>query len=110
ETIHTAAPLGITARVEGLDWDRITGRVWQRIDPLAAAGEQGRQSQPHTTVFKGAARFGGEKTLEVSGQRVTAPRVILAAGSRPAIPAIPGLEQHDGRCKREQRIRFSARM
>jgi mycothione reductase len=93
ETIHTAAPLGITARVEGLDWDRITGRVWQRIDPLAAAGEQGRQSQPHTTVFKGAARFVGEKTLEVNGQRLTAPRVILAAGSRPAIPAIPGLEQ-----------------
>jgi len=93
ETIHTAAPLGITARVEGLDWDRITGRVWQRIDPLAAAGEQWRQSQPHTTVFKGAARFVGEKTLEVNGQRLTAPRVILAAGSRPAIPAIPGLEQ-----------------
>ena len=93
ETIHTAAPLGITARVEGLDWDRITGRVWQRIDPLAAAGEQWRQSQPRTTVFKGAARFVGEKTLEVNGQRLTAPRVILAAGSRPAIPAIPGLEQ-----------------
>ena len=93
ETIHTAAPLGITARVEGLDWARITGRVWQRIDPLAAAGEQWRQSQPRTTVFKGAARFVGAKTLEVNGQRLTAPRVILAAGSRPAIPAIPGLEQ-----------------
>ena len=25
ETIHTAAPFGITARVEHLDWDRITG-------------------------------------------------------------------------------------
>jgi len=93
ETIHTAAPVGITARVERLDWDRITGRVWQRIDPLAAAGEQWRQTQPQTTVFKGEARFVGEKTLEVNGQRLTAPRVILAAGSRPAIPAIPGLEQ-----------------
>ena len=93
ETIHTAAAFGITARIEGLDWDRIIGRVWQRIDPLAAAGEQWRQTQPRTTVFKGEARFVGEKTLEVNGQRLTAPRMILAAGSRPAIPAIPGLEQ-----------------
>jgi mycothione reductase len=93
ETIHTAAPFGITARIERLDWDRLTGRVWQRIDPLAAAGEQWRQTQPNTTVFKGEARFIGDKTLEVNGQHLTAPRVILAAGSRPAIPAIPGLEQ-----------------
>jgi len=93
ETIHTAASFGITARIERLDWDRLTGRVWQRIDPLAAAGEQWRQTQPNTTVFKGEARFIGDKTLEVNGQRLTAPRVILAAGSRPAIPAIPGLGQ-----------------
>ena len=85
--------LGITARVERLDWDRITGRVWQRIDPLAEAGEQWRHTQPNTTVFKGEARFIGDKTLEVNGQRLTAPRVILAAGSRPAIPDIPGLGQ-----------------
>ena len=93
ETIHTAAPFGITARIERLDWDRITGRVWQRIDPLAEAGEQWRHTQPNTTVFKGEARFIGEKTLEVNGQHLTAPRVILAAGSRPAIPDIPGLDQ-----------------
>ena len=93
ETIHTAAPFGITARIERLDWDRITGRVWQRLDPLAEAGEQWRHTQPHTTVFKGEARFIGDKTLEVNGQRLTAPRVILAAGSRPAIPDIPGLDQ-----------------
>jgi mycothione reductase len=93
ETIHTAAPFGITARVERIDWERITGRVWQRIDPLAEAGEQWRHTQPNTTVFKGEARFIGDKTLEVNGQRLTAPRVILAAGSRPVIPDIPGLDQ-----------------
>src|SRR4029434_2236228 len=39
ETIHTAAPFGLTARIERRDWDRITGRGWQRIHPLAEAGE-----------------------------------------------------------------------
>src|SRR5207253_10076809 len=93
ETIHNAVPLGITARIERIDWDRITGRVWQRLDPLAEAGEQWRHTQPNTTVFKGEARFIGDKTLEVNGQHLTAPRVILAAGSRPIIPDIPGLDQ-----------------
>lgn len=93
ETIHTAATFGVTARVEHIDWERIIERVWQRIDPLAAAGEQWRQTQSLTSVFKGEARFVGEKILEVNGQRLSAPKIILAAGSRPAIPAIPGLDQ-----------------
>ena len=93
ETIHTAAPFGLTARIEHLDWDRLIGRVWQRIDPVADEGEAWRQNQPTTTVFKGEARFVGDRTLEVNGQRLTAPRIILAAGARPIIPAIPGLEQ-----------------
>ena len=93
ETIHTAAPFGLTARLEHLDWERLIGRVWQRIDPVADEGEAWRQTQPTTTVFKGEARFVGDKTLEVNGQRLTAPRIILAAGARPIMPAIPGLEQ-----------------
>jgi mycothione reductase len=93
ETIHTATTFGVTAHIERNDWDRLTGRVWHRIDPLAEAGEQWRQTQPHTTVFKGEARFIGEKTLEINGQHLTAPRLILAAGARPQIPAIPGLAQ-----------------
>jgi mycothione reductase len=48
ETIHTAAPFGITARIERLDWDRLTGRVWQRIDPLAAARGDGRVRLPRS--------------------------------------------------------------
>ena len=60
---------------------------------MADEGEAWRQTQPMTTVFKGEARFVGDKILEVNGQRLTAPRIILAAGARPIIPAIPGLEQ-----------------
>jgi mycothione reductase len=95
QTIHTARTFGIHATVERLDWDRIIGRVWQRIDPIAEAGEQWRSSQPNTTVYKGETHFVGEKTLEVNGQRISAPKIILAAGSRPRIPDIPGLAQVD---------------
>jgi mycothione reductase len=93
ETIHTAATFGLPAHVEHVDWEHIIGRVWQRIDPIATAGAQWRQSQPDMTVFVGEAHFLDATTLEVNGQRLTAPKIVLAAGSRPAIPSIPGLEQ-----------------
>jgi mycothione reductase len=93
ETIHTAETFGLTAAITQVNWDRITGRVWQRIDPIAEAGEQWRGSQPNTTVYKGEARFVGERTLAVNGQQITAPKIVLAAGSRPHIPDIPDLDQ-----------------
>jgi pyruvate/2-oxoglutarate dehydrogenase complex dihydrolipoamide dehydrogenase (E3) component len=42
-------------------------------------------------VFKGEGRFLNKRTVEVNGQQITARRFIIATGSRPAIPAIPGL-------------------
>ena len=73
ETIHTAAPLASPpGSSASTGTDHRAG--WQRIDPLAEAGEQWRYTQPNTTVFKGEARFIGDKTLEVNGQRLTAPR------------------------------------
>lgn len=93
ETIQSAATFGISARIERIDWDRVVGRVWQRIDPIAEAGERWRSSRPNTTVYKGEARFVADRVLEVNGQRLTAPRIVLAAGSRPHIPDLPGLDQ-----------------
>lgn len=93
ETMHTAETFGIKATIESIDWHRVIGRVWQRIDPVAEAGERWRSSRPNTTVYKGGARFVGEKVLEVDGRRISAPRIVLGAGSRPRLPAIQGLDQ-----------------
>jgi mycothione reductase len=92
ETVHTAGTFGINARMIGINWHRVTGRVWERIDPIAASGERYRTSLPNMTVYKGAAKFVGEKIVEVNGERLHASKIILAAGSRPRIPDIAGLE------------------
>ena len=91
ETVQTAAKFGVNARIESIDWDRVVGRVWGRIDPMAQAGERWRGQQPNQTVFKGEARFVGERMLEVDGRQIRAPKIVLAPGSRPWIPSIPGL-------------------
>ena len=82
-----AGRLGIAAGVEQVRWPEITGRVFGRIDPIAAAGEEYRRSLENVTVYKGEARFCGPRRLSVAGAEVTGEVVVLAAGARPFVPA-----------------------
>lgn len=89
--------LGVRIEPKGADWPAIRDRVFARIDPIAASGARYRHSQEHVTVLHGSAEFVGERELEVtyadgSTERVTAERIVLAAGASPRIPPIPGLD------------------
>jgi pyruvate/2-oxoglutarate dehydrogenase complex dihydrolipoamide dehydrogenase (E3) component len=44
-------------------------------------------------VIEGTARFTSARTLDVGGRSLTAKRIVIATGSRPAIPAIHGLKE-----------------
>ena len=43
-------------------------------------------------VITGDARFDDANTVEVGGRRIEADRFLVASGSRPTVPAIPGLD------------------
>lgn len=96
EIAHHAAVdgprLGVHTSFEGADWPAIRDRVFGRIDPIAAGGEKYRaEEQENVTVFKGSARFVGDKTVEVAMnaggvETVTADRIVLAAGARVTVP------------------------
>jgi len=90
---EAAERVGVELRVEGVDWPGIVKRVFGRIDPIAAGGSDYRHNRcPNITVFDGHASFVSPGVMEVDGQQITAPQILLAAGSRPFIPALPGLE------------------
>lgn len=46
-------------------------------------------------VVNGRARFVAARTVEVGGRRLSAPKVVLATGSGPILPGIPGLADVD---------------
>ena len=97
EEIRHAGRYGIGAAAPTVDWPAIRDRVFNRIDPIAAGGLSYRQSQGNVAVLRGTARFIGERQLEVSypdgsTEQLSADRIVLAAGSRPLIPSIPGLD------------------
>jgi mycothione reductase len=84
--------LGIDVRFHGADWPAIRDRVFGRIDPIAAGGREYRRSgSPNVTLIEGTARFVGDKLLDVERRLITAPQILVAAGSRPVVPPITGL-------------------
>ncbi|HEX5114537.1 MAG TPA: mycothione reductase [Pseudonocardiaceae bacterium] len=91
---------GVDSELHGVRWTDVRDRIFNRIDPIAEGGRLYRTTHAdnrNVTAFPGLARFTGDKTLEidVAGEveTITAERIVLAAGSRPIIPAIPGLAE-----------------
>ena len=47
------------------------------------------------TLYRERARFIGPKLLQVGDEQFTADRFVIAAGSRPLIPDVPGIDDPD---------------
>ena len=92
ETARHSDRLGIDLTFHGADWGAIRDRVFGRIDPIAAGGETYRATgTPNVTYIRGTAMFTGDRSFDVDGRPITAPKVLLAAGSRASTPPIAGL-------------------
>ena len=50
------------------------------------------KKNPNVDFYHGHARFVDNQTIQVKGKKLTADKIYLAPGTRPSIPAIPGLE------------------
>ncbi|WP_130346183.1 mycothione reductase [Herbihabitans rhizosphaerae] len=94
-----AAKFGVDAELTGVRWTDVRDRIFGRIDPIANSGREYRTSHPdneNVTVYTGQSRFVGPKTLDTgTGETITADRFVLAAGSRPITPDVPGLNEID---------------
>jgi mycothione reductase len=91
QEIRDAGRFGISAKWSGADWPAIRNRVFARIDPVhekAVAYRRARGSD----VFIGEARFVAPKVLRVGDEEVRGERFVLAAGSRPSVPHVDGLD------------------
>jgi len=100
EAARHGGRLGLHATVDRVDWPAMRDRIFARIDEIADSGQQYREGPkwPNLTVFSGTGRFTGSKRMVVDlndggSAELTADRFVLAAGGRPVIPDIPGLDE-----------------
>ncbi len=87
--------LGLETRFGGVRWLELRDRIFGRIDPISQDGRDWRASgRPNVQLYEGHARFVGDRTLDTgTGETITADHVVVAAGSRPVLPDVPGLDQ-----------------
>jgi len=88
---HTASRLGIHPSDVRVAFDEVLDhvrRVQARIAPHDSP-ERFRGLGVH--VVEGSARFVNSHTIQVGDERLTARHIVIATGTRPALPPIPGL-------------------
>jgi pyruvate/2-oxoglutarate dehydrogenase complex dihydrolipoamide dehydrogenase (E3) component len=73
--------------------NRIAAHVRSVIDAIAPNDSEHRFCALGATVIRGEARFADPKTVAVGDQLIKARRFVIATGSSPSIPAIPGLDK-----------------
>lgn len=86
-----ARRFGVRFAPPEIDWDAVQAHITGVIDAIAPMDSVARYEALGATVIAGQARFVGRSTLMVGDRRLTATRIVIAAGSRAAVPPIPGL-------------------
>ncbi|MYH88511.1 MAG: FAD-dependent oxidoreductase, partial [Acidimicrobiaceae bacterium] len=82
----------IAAAKDGLSFGDAMTRVAEAVERVAATETPEVLRSKGVTVIEGRARLATHDTVVVGERRVTAPRLVIAAGSSPQIPQVPGIE------------------
>lgn len=83
---------GVTSTVEGVDLPAMVARVFGVLDEERFEREESLRASRLVTWFEGEGRFTSPRTIRVGDETICADRVVIAAGSRPVVPPIPGLD------------------
>jgi pyruvate/2-oxoglutarate dehydrogenase complex dihydrolipoamide dehydrogenase (E3) component len=99
QAARTAGRFGIRLPEPVIDWGALRAHVTGTIAAIAPMDSEARFRALGAEVLRGEARFLDPGTLGIAGtpgieeRRLTARRIVIAAGSRAAIPPIPGLAE-----------------
>jgi dihydrolipoamide dehydrogenase len=92
ETIKTAGQFGINVTGFSVDFEKIVNRTNGIVDSDSDGIRQAFSQIENPKLFPDECRFVDEKTISVGGQMIRADKILIASGTRPAIPKIEGLE------------------
>jgi mycothione reductase len=93
-----ARRIGIDLRLEGIDWDLMSRRMWKKID-LSRDMEKKLAGVDNLTLFRGTGEFTGDRRMRVRlddgrfSDEFEGERFVLAPGARSAVPPVRGLEE-----------------
>ena len=86
-------PFGIAPVVPQIDRGAVQDHVARTIAAIAPHDSQERFEGLGVQVIRDWARFTAPREVTAGAHRITARRFVIATGSQPAIPPVPGLDQ-----------------
>jgi pyruvate/2-oxoglutarate dehydrogenase complex dihydrolipoamide dehydrogenase (E3) component len=92
EEVRGAQRVGVEAQVPRIDFAHVHDHVHGVIAAIAPVDSAARYEGLGARVLRAEARFTGPGELDAGGARVRARRFVIATGSRPGVPPIPGLD------------------
>jgi pyruvate/2-oxoglutarate dehydrogenase complex dihydrolipoamide dehydrogenase (E3) component len=93
EAVHQAREAAATAQV---DVDAALKYRDFMVSDYSDTGQQQWLAGKGIDLIRGTGRLAGQGTVEVGSARYTAAHVVMATGSDPVIPPVPGLRELDG--------------
>ena len=93
EAMRSAAPFGVKPQKPGVEFYQVNDHINEVIAAIAPNNSKERFTGLGVRVIEGEARFTDAKTVAVGDQfEIKARRFVIATGSLPALPPIPGLD------------------
>ena len=93
EAMRRADRLGVERHDPRIDFARVMAHVRGAIAAVAPHDSQERFEGLGVRVIRAQARFTGRDTVEAGGETIRAKRFVIATGSSPLVPPIPGLDK-----------------
>ena len=90
--MRTAQPFGIEPVEPAIDPSAVRDHVYGVVAAVALNGAAERYTAMGVRVVQAAARFIDKTTVAAGDLKIKARRFVIATGSSPAVPAIPGIE------------------
>ena len=83
---------GVTLAEPAVEWGGVHKHIHDAIAAIAHHDSEERFEEMGCEVFRDWAQVTGPQSVEVGWRTLTAPRIVIATGSKPAIPPIAGLD------------------
>ena len=91
--VRHAGRFGVDGHEPEIDFQAVHDHVKGVIAAIAPHDSQERFEGLGVRVIRAPARFVGPQEIEADGDRIRARRIVVATGSSPAVPPIPGLAE-----------------
>lgn len=93
--IDESYKFGLSIKEKQVDMKAVMGRVKEVIESIAPHDSKERYEALGVKVLKGQARFLDKHTLEINHKKIKGKKIVIATGSEPFVPEIPGLKTID---------------